>query len=123
MPLESSGHSDPQVFLDRCEYFGRRIEVLLRHARFASARRVIDQAELEMAELSEGAGVLLDDPIMKLGIDARTANSLENNDIFTVRDVLRARKEDLLNMPGVGRGAYEILMRSLSDAGYGLGFR
>ncbi|MBQ6510721.1 DNA-directed RNA polymerase subunit alpha [Candidatus Saccharibacteria bacterium] len=61
----------------------------------------------------EDSGLLL--PIEELGLSARTANALVNNDIKTVRDLVMLSESDLKELKGFGSKALDEVKEKLTE--------
>lgn len=61
----------------------------------------------------EESGLLL--PIEELGLSARTANALVNNDIKTVRDLVQLSDSDLKELKGFGQKALDEVKEKLTE--------
>ncbi len=65
------------------------------------------------AENEDESGLLL--PIEELGLSARTANALVNNDIKTVRDLVMLSESDLKELKGFGSKALDEVKEKLTE--------
>jgi DNA-directed RNA polymerase subunit alpha len=65
------------------------------------------------AEKDEDAGLLL--PVEELGLSARTANALLNNNIKTVRDLVVLSESDLKELKGFGSKAMDEVKEKLTE--------
>ena len=61
----------------------------------------------------EDTGLML--PIEELGLSARTANALTNNDIKTVRDLVMLSDSDLKNLKGFGAKALDEVKEKITE--------
>ena len=61
----------------------------------------------------DNSGLLL--PIEELGLSARTANALTNNDIKTVRDLVMLSESDLKDLKGFGSKALDEVKEKLTE--------
>ncbi len=66
-----------------------------------------------LAEKDEDAGLLL--PVEELGLTARTANALINNEIKTVRDLVMLSETDLKDLKGFGSKAMDEVREKLAE--------
>ena len=64
-------------------------------------------------EEQEETGLLL--PIEELGLSARTANALVNNDVKTVRDLVQLSDSDLKELKGFGQKALDEVKEKLTE--------
>ena len=64
----------------------------------------------------EDAGLML--PIEELGLSARTANALVNNDIRTVRDLVSLSDSDLKELKGFGSKALDEVKEKLTELNF-----
>lgn len=54
----------------------------------------------------------------EIGLTVRTTNCLEERGIFTVRDLLNCRPEDLLSINNFGEKTLEEVFKALEDIGF-----
>ncbi|MCL4678164.1 MAG: DNA-directed RNA polymerase subunit alpha [Alphaproteobacteria bacterium] len=54
----------------------------------------------------------------EIGLTVRTTNCLEERGIFTVRDLLNCRPEDLLSISNFGEKTLEEVYKALDDIGF-----
>lgn len=54
----------------------------------------------------------------EIGLTVRTTNCLEERGIFTVRDLLNCRPEDLLGISNFGEKTLEEVYKALEDIGF-----
>ena len=54
----------------------------------------------------------------EIGLTVRTTNCLEERGIFTVRDLLNCRPEDLLSISNFGEKTLEEVYKALEDIGF-----
>jgi DNA-directed RNA polymerase subunit alpha len=54
----------------------------------------------------------------EIGLTVRTTNCLEERGIFTVRDLLNCRPEDLLSISNFGEKTLEEVYKALQDIGF-----
>lgn len=54
------------------------------------------------AGLTPGQKRILDESVHEIGLPVRTANHLEEREVFTVRELLECTKEELLAIPNFG---------------------
>ncbi len=64
-------------------------------------------------QAEDDSGLLL--PIEELGLSARTANALLNNDIHTVRDLFVLSESDLKELKGFGAKALDEVREKLTE--------
>lgn len=74
----------------------------------------LSQAEEEARSLNER----LDLSTAEIGLTVRTTNCLEERGIFTVRDLLNTRREELLSISNFGEKTLEEVFKSLSKIGF-----
>ncbi|MEZ6093046.1 MAG: DNA-directed RNA polymerase subunit alpha C-terminal domain-containing protein [Pirellulaceae bacterium] len=60
----------------------------------------------------------LDLSTAEIGLMVRTTNCLEERGIFTVRDLLNTRREDLLSISNFGEKTLEEVYKCLEDIGF-----
>ncbi len=60
----------------------------------------------------------LDLSLAEIGLSVRTTNCLEERGIFTVRDLLQRRPEDLLSINNFGEKTLEEVYRALESVGF-----
>jgi DNA-directed RNA polymerase subunit alpha len=54
----------------------------------------------------------------EIGLSVRTTNCLEERGIFTVRDLLNCRPDDLLSISNFGEKTLEEVYKALEDIGF-----
>lgn len=54
----------------------------------------------------------------ELGLNVRTTNCLEERGIFTVRDLLRSTRQDLLSISNFGEKTLEEVYKALEEVGF-----
>jgi DNA-directed RNA polymerase subunit alpha len=54
----------------------------------------------------------------EIGLSVRTTNCLEERGIFTVRDLLNCKPEDLLSISNFGEKTLEEVYKALEDIGF-----
>ena len=80
----------------------------------ARTRIPVNQAEGEAKSLQDR----LDMSTAEIGLTVRTTNCLEERGIFTVRDLLNCRREDLLSISNFGEKTLEEVYKSLESIGF-----
>lgn len=60
----------------------------------------------------------LDMSTAELGLNVRTTNCLEERGIYTVRDLLRSRRQDLLSISNFGEKTLEEVYKALEGIGF-----
>lgn len=78
--------------IGQCEFFARRIEVVLRHGNWDEARSIIDEAESAAGAAQDP--LTLATPICDM-LSPRTVEVLEHRGIFTAGDVLALSEETM----------------------------
>ncbi len=68
--------------------------------------------------LAEDLERRLDLSLAEIGLSVRTTNCLEERGIFTVRDLLQKRPEDLLSINNFGEKTLEEVYRALESVGF-----
>jgi DNA-directed RNA polymerase subunit alpha len=80
----------------------------------ARTRIPINQAELHAKTMADR----LDMSTAEIGLSVRTTNCLEERGIFTVRDLLNCKREDLLAISNFGEKTLEEVYKALEGIGY-----
>ncbi len=80
----------------------------------ARTRIPLSQAEEASRSLKER----LEMSTAEIGLTVRTTNCLEERGIFTVRDLLNCRPEDLLSISNFGEKTLEEVYKALEDIGF-----
>ena len=80
----------------------------------AKTRIRLNQAEGDAKSLKDR----LDMSTAEIGLTVRTTNCLEERGIFTVRDLLNCRREDLLSISNFGEKTLEEVYKSLEGIGF-----
>jgi DNA-directed RNA polymerase subunit alpha len=80
----------------------------------AQTRIPLSKAEEESRSLRER----LELSTAEIGLSVRTTNCLEERGIFTVRDLLQCRPEDLLSISNFGEKTLEEVYKALDDIGF-----
>jgi DNA-directed RNA polymerase subunit alpha len=80
----------------------------------AQTRIPLSKAEEESRSLRER----LELSTAEIGLSVRTTNCLEERGIFTVRDLLHCRPEDLLSISNFGEKTLEEVYKALDDIGF-----
>ncbi len=80
----------------------------------ARTRIRLNQAEGEAKSLQQR----LEMSTAEIGLSVRTTNCLEERGIFTVRDLLNCRREDLLSISNFGEKTLEEVYKALEGIGF-----
>ncbi len=80
----------------------------------ARTRIPINQVEKETQSLQDR----LDMSTAEIGLTVRTTNCLEERGIFTVRDLLNTRREELLSISNFGEKTLEEVYKALESIGF-----
>jgi hypothetical protein len=103
----------PRQVLERLGWQSRRVMMLMQTGRFDLARRQLDECERQLQNV-ESEQDLEDTLIADLEhrSSIRWGNALEEIGVFTVRDFLERRKEEIIKLPNFGPTTYQ----QISDA-------
>lgn len=97
--------------LERLGWQSRRVMMLMQTGRFDLARKCLDECERQLQCVESKQSLeetLVSDIEHKHAL--RWANMLEEIGVFTVRDFLERRKEEVIKLPNFGPTAYQILL-------------
>jgi DNA-directed RNA polymerase subunit alpha len=72
---------------------------------------------------AKGQAEKLDKSTAEIGLSVRTTNCLEERGIFTVRDLLHSKPEDLLAISNFGEKTLEEVYKALEGIGFHRTFR
>ena len=96
------------------EAFEEAAAILLNQYKAFAGSTVVETAPAPGSkEETEDAGLML--PIEELGLSARTANALINNEIRTVRDLVVLSDTDLKELKGFGQKALDEVKQKLTE--------
>ena len=96
------------------EAFEEAAAILLNQYKAFAGSTVVESAPAPGSEEeTEDAGLML--PIEELGLSARTANALINNEIRTVRDLVVLSDTDLKELKGFGQKALDEVKQKLTE--------
>ena len=96
------------------EAFEEAAAILLNQYKAFAGSTVVESAPAPGSkEETEDAGLML--PIEELGLSARTANALVNNEIRTIRDLVVLSDTDLKELKGFGQKALDEVKQKLTE--------
>ena len=96
------------------EAFEEAAGILVNQYRALAGSTIVETAPAPgTTEETEDAGLML--PIEELGLSARTANALINNDIKTIRDLVMLSDSDLKELKGFGTKALDEVKDKLTE--------
>jgi len=96
------------------EAFEEAAAILINQYQALAGSTIVESAPAPgIQEKDDDAGLLL--PIEELGLTARTANALDNNDIKTIRDLVMLSETDLKELKGFGSKALEEVREKLTE--------
>ena len=80
----------------------------------STTRIPLSQADEESRSMKER----LEMSTAEIGLSVRTTNCLEERGIFTVRDLLNTRREELLSISNFGEKTLEEVFKALAKIGF-----
>ena len=96
------------------EAFEEAAAILVNQYKALAGSTTVESAPAPTASKAEDeSGLML--PIEDLGLSARTANALLNNDIHTVRDLVVLSESDLKELKGFGAKALDEVREKLTE--------
>ena len=96
------------------EAFEEAAAILVNQYKALAGSTTVESAPAPTADAAEDeSGLML--PIEELGLSARTANALLNNDIHTVRDLVVLSESDLKELKGFGAKALDEVRQKLTE--------
>jgi DNA-directed RNA polymerase subunit alpha len=96
------------------EAFEEAAAILVNQYKALAGSTTVESAPAPTATAAEDeSGLML--PIEELGLSARTANALLNNDIHTVRDLVVLSESDLKELKGFGAKALDEVREKLTE--------
>ena len=108
LTIETDGTITPR------EAFEEAAAILLNQYKAFAGSTVVESAPAPGSkEEAEDAGLML--PIEELGLSARTANALVNNEIRTIRDLVVLSDTDLKELKGFGQKALDEVKQKLTE--------
>lgn len=111
MEIETDGTISPS------EALSQAAEILVDHFSVVAGRVVTPAAAADIA-IEHGDGQAAKISIEEINLSPRTTNALVNNDIKTVRDLLRLSDAELRELKGFGTKAYEEVKDKIAELGY-----
>ena len=108
MTIDTDGTITPK------EAFEEAAGILVNQYRALAGDTIVETAPAPGTnEETEDAGLML--PIEELGLSARTANALTNNEIRTIRDLVMLSDSDLKELKGFGTKALDEVKEKLTE--------
>jgi DNA-directed RNA polymerase subunit alpha len=86
-----------------------------------SGRKLMSRTRIPISQYEEQARLTqerLELPTAEIGLSVRTTNCLEEKGIFTVRDLLNSKPEDLLSIANFGEKTLEEVYQALEKFGF-----
>lgn len=108
LTVETDGSITPQ------EAFEEAAAILVNQYTALAGSTVVAAAP-SLSESDDDDSSQLETAIEELGLSARTANALVNNDIHTVQDLVTISEQELRELKGFGAKAYEEVMEKMSE--------
>ena len=106
--IDTDGTMTPQ------EAFEEAAAILVnQYTALAGSTKVESAPAPGVSDAEDDSGLLL--PVEELGLSARTANALVNNDIKTVRDLVMLSESDLRDLKGFGSKALDEVKEKLTE--------
>lgn len=96
----------------------RRVEIELYRRNVEAASEIVQDATEIWASAGKKRSAKLDDSINDLDLELRTVNNLEDNNVFTIEDLLRFPKAKFFDIAGFSDRSWERVCDALAAQGY-----
>lgn len=116
MPNEPA--DQPIYSTKRCEEYGRQVAINLAKGFIDQAHRVIDQFARNETKTEPGeVSATLAMSVAQTAISPRTINKLEAFGLFTLGDIVTAKRWEVMDIPQLGVGSVVTIQKVLTSLG------